>query len=139
MQIANKARAWCHALLAPLLASAGLRAAGARGRTDPVVARVRDGLAPGRGRNPRLMFDTVLPNCLAPMIVTATLGFLGIGVQAPTPESGTTLSSARDLIGRANWVVTLPGLAILGIVLAINLVGDGLRDRFYPRLATGAS
>ena len=94
----------------------------------------------------RLMFDTVLPNCMAPVIVTGTmgfsdailtaaaLGFLGLGAQPPTPEWGTMLASARDYIERANWVVTLPGLAILVTVLAINLMGDGLRDALDPRL-----
>jgi len=94
----------------------------------------------------RLMFDTVLPNCMAPVIVTATLGFsdailtaaalgfLGLGAQPPTPEWGSMLASARDYIERANWVVTLPGLAILTTVLAINLMGDGLRDALDPKL-----
>jgi dipeptide transport system permease protein len=94
----------------------------------------------------RLMFMTVLPNCMAPLIVNATLGFssailetaalgfLGLGVQQPTPEWGTMLSAARDYIQRAPWVVTLPGLAILVSVLAINLMGDGLRDALDPRL-----
>jgi dipeptide transport system permease protein len=94
----------------------------------------------------RLMFMTVLPNCMAPLIVNATLGFssailetaalgfLGLGVQQPTPEWGTMLSAARDYIQRAPWVVTLPGLAILASVLAINLMGDGLRDALDPRL-----
>lgn len=94
----------------------------------------------------RLMFVTVLPNCMAPLIVNATLsfssailetaglGFLGLGVQAPTPEWGTLLSAARDYIMRAPWVVTLPGLTILVTVLAINLMGDGLRDALDPKL-----
>jgi len=94
----------------------------------------------------RLMFITVLPNCMAPLIVNATLsfssailetaglGFLGLGVQAPMPEWGTMLSSARDYIARASWVVTLPGLTILVTVLAINLMGDGLRDALDPKL-----
>jgi dipeptide transport system permease protein len=94
----------------------------------------------------RLMFDTVLPNCMAPVIVTATmgfsdailtaaaLGFLGLGAQPPTPEWGTMLAAARDYIERANWVVTFPGAAILVTVLAINLMGDGLRDALDPRL-----
>ena len=94
----------------------------------------------------RLMFNTVLPNCMAPLIVNATLsfssailetaalGFLGLGVQAPTPEWGSMLSAARDYIERAPWVVTLPGLTILITVLAINLMGDGLRDALDPKL-----
>ncbi|MFZ5957573.1 ABC transporter permease subunit [Pseudomonas knackmussii] len=98
----------------------------------------------------RLMFVTVLPNCMAPLIVQATLsfssaildaaalGFLGLGVQPPTPEWGTMLASARDYIERAWWVVSLPGLTILLSVLAINLVGDGLRDALDPKLKSAA-
>ena len=99
---------------------------------------------------PRLMFITVLPNCMAPLIVQATLsfssaildaaalGFLGLGVQPPTPEWGTMLASARDYIERAWWVVSLPGLTILLSVLAINLMGDGLRDALDPKLKNAA-
>ncbi|OWY39221.1 dipeptide ABC transporter permease DppC [Xenophilus sp. AP218F] len=98
----------------------------------------------------RLMFVTVLPNCMAPLIVHATmsfssaileiaaLGFLGLGVQPPTPEWGTMLASARDYIESAWWVVTLPGLTILLSVLAINLMGDGLRDALDPKLKRAA-
>ena len=94
----------------------------------------------------RLMFVTILPNCMAPLIVQATLsfssaildaaalGFLGMGAQPPTPEWGTMLAEAREFILRAWWVVTLPGLAILVTVLAINLMGDGLRDALDPKL-----
>jgi dipeptide transport system permease protein len=93
----------------------------------------------------RLMFKTILPNCLAPLIVqaalsfsdailAAALGFLGLGAQPPTPEWGTMLSEAREFILSAWWVVTLPGLAILITVLAINLMGDGLRDALDPKL-----
>lgn len=94
----------------------------------------------------RLMFVTILPNCLAPLIVQATLafsnaildaaalGFLGVGAQPPTPEWGTMLAEAREFILRAWWVVTFPGLAILITVVAINLMGDGLRDALDPKL-----
>jgi dipeptide transport system permease protein len=64
----------------------------------------------------------------------AALGFLGLGAQPPTPEWGTMLASAREFILRAPWVVTFPGLAILATVMAINLMGDGLRDALDPRL-----
>ena len=96
--------------------------------------------------NLRLMFKTILPNCLAPLIVQATLsfssavldsaalGFLGMGAQPPTPEWGTMLAEAREFIQSAWWVVTFPGLAILLTVLAINLMGDGLRDALDPKL-----
>ncbi|MSO93873.1 MAG: ABC transporter permease subunit [Rhodospirillales bacterium] len=99
----------------------------------------------GAGRS-RLMFATVLPNCMAPLIVQATLGFstavldlaalgfLGMGAQPPTPEWGTMLADALQFIQRAWWVVTFPGLAILMTVLAFNLMGDGLRDALDPRL-----
>ena len=94
----------------------------------------------------RLMFKTILPNCLGPLIVQATLafsaaildaaalGFLGQGAQPPTPEWGTMLAEAREFISRAWWVVTFPGLAILITVLAINLMGDGLRDALDPKM-----
>jgi dipeptide transport system permease protein len=94
----------------------------------------------------RLMFNSILPNCMAPLIVQATLsysnvilevaalGFLGMGAQPPTPEWGTMLAEAREFILRAWWVVTFPGLAILLTVLAINIIGDGLRDALDPRL-----
>lgn len=93
-----------------------------------------------------LMFVTILPNCMAPLIVqaalsfsgaildAAALGFLGMGAQPPTPEWGTMLAEGREFITRAWWVVTFPGLAILITVLAINLMGDGLRDALDPKL-----
>ncbi|WP_246120833.1 ABC transporter permease subunit [Chitinolyticbacter meiyuanensis] len=97
----------------------------------------------------RLMFDTVLPNCMAPLIVQATLGFssaildaaalgfLGLGAPPPLPEWGTMLATAREYIQSAWWVVTMPGLAILVTVLALNLMGDGLRDALDPKLKKG--
>ncbi len=94
----------------------------------------------------RLMFDTVLPNCAAPLIVQASLGFstaildaaalgfLGLGAQPPTPEWGTMLAGALLYYQRAWWVLTFPGLSILLTVLAFNLFGDGLRDALDPKL-----
>jgi len=94
----------------------------------------------------RLMTVTVLPNCLAPLIVQAALGlsdaileaaglgFLGLGAQPPTPEWGAMLADTRDLMLSHPWVMAFPGLAILTTVLAINLMGDGLRDALDPRL-----
>ena len=94
----------------------------------------------------RLMVNTILPNCMAPLIVQATLsfstaildaaalGFLGMGAQPPTPEWGSMLAEAREFILRAWWVVTFPGLAILLTVLSINLMGDGLRDALDPKM-----
>lgn len=94
----------------------------------------------------RLMFVTVLPNCMAPLIVHATmsfssaildiaaLGFLGMGVQPPDAEWGTMLASAREYLESAWWALTFPGVAILLSVLSINLMGDGLRDALDPKL-----
>jgi dipeptide transport system permease protein len=94
----------------------------------------------------RLMFDTVLPNCTAPLIVQASLGFsvaildaaalgfLGLGAQPPTPEWGTMLAGALQYYQRAWWVLAFPGIAILLTVLAFNLFGDGLRDALDPKL-----
>jgi dipeptide transport system permease protein len=94
----------------------------------------------------RLMFNEILPNCAAPLIVQASLGistaildaaalgFLGLGAQPPASEWGTMLADAREFVMRAWWVVTFPGVAILITVLAFNLLGDGLRDAFDPKL-----
>ena len=101
----------------------------------------------GAGRL-RIMFITLLPNCMAPLIVQATLGFssaildaaalgfLGLGAQPPTPEWGSMLANALQFLQRAWWVVTFPGLAILLTVLAFNLMGDGLRDALDPKMKT---
>jgi dipeptide transport system permease protein len=94
----------------------------------------------------RLMFNEVLPNCAAPLIVQASLGvstaildaaalgFLGLGAQPPASEWGTMLADAREFVLRAWWVVTFPGMMILITVLAFNLLGDGLRDALDPKL-----
>ncbi len=97
----------------------------------------------------RLAWSTVLPNCLAPLIVMAALGvsdaileaaglgFLGLGAQPPTPEWGSMLADSREFIRSNPWIVTLPGLAILVTVVSINLAGDGLRDALDPKMRRG--
>ena len=94
----------------------------------------------------RLLFYSILPNCTAPLIVQTTLGmgtaildaaglsFLGMGAQPPVPEWGAMLSGGRELLLRAPWVMTFPGLAIFTVVLGLNLFGDGLRDALDPKI-----
>ena len=95
---------------------------------------------------PRIMLRHVLPNITAPLLVVATngiasaiiagaaLSFLGLGAQPPTPEWGVMLAEGRVYLRNAWWVTTFPGLAIMVTVMAINLMGDGLRDILDPRL-----
>ena len=92
-----------------------------------------------------IMRRHVLPNVVAPVIVLATLGiasailwaaslsFLGLGSQPPTPEWGRMLSEGRNYLREQWWIATFPGLAIMITVLAMNLLGDGLRDTLDPR------
>jgi peptide/nickel transport system permease protein len=94
----------------------------------------------------RIMFKHIIPNSLSPVIVQVTLSlagailaaaglsFLGLGAQPPTPEWGSMLNAARPFIREAHWAVTFPGLAIVVTVLALNLVGDALRDALDPRM-----
>ena len=94
-----------------------------------------------------ILLRHVIPNAIAPVIVQATLqmgfaillaaslGFFGLGVQPPTPEWGELLGEARNYIFSDPNLATFPGLAIFAAVLAFNLVGDGLRDALDPRLA----
>ena len=113
---------------------------------SPVIMRLMDILL----ALPGLLLAIAVITILGPLIVNATLsfssailetaalGFLGLGVQPPLPEWGSMLSAARDYIERAPWVVTMPGLTILITVLAINLMGDGLRDALDPKLRSAA-
>ena len=109
----------------------------------------KDYVTAAQGRRRRAVaarWSTVLPNCLAPLIVQAALGvsdaileaaglgFLGLGAQPPTPEWGSMLADSREFIRSDPWIVTLPGLAILITVVAINLAGDGLRDALDPKM-----
>lgn len=93
-----------------------------------------------------LMFRSILPNCIAPVLVQATLGigdailssaalsFLGLGAQPPTPEWGLMIASSKEFVTNAWWIVTLPGIMTLLTVLGFNLLGDSLRDALDPRL-----
>lgn len=94
----------------------------------------------------RIIMDHLIPNCMSPMIVQATMGvaqtittasglsFIGLGVQPPIPEWGAMLSGARQFIRQAPHLVIFPGLAIAVTVLALNMMGDGLRDALDPKL-----
>ncbi len=94
----------------------------------------------------RIIFKYIIPNSLSPLIVQATLGvagailsiaglsFLGLGIQPPTPEWGSMLSNARSYIREAWHITVIPGLGIMLTILALNVMGDGLRDALDPRL-----
>ncbi|WP_071458757.1 nickel transporter permease [Bacillus massilinigeriensis] len=97
-------------------------------------------------KDSRILFRHVLPNSIAPIIVQGTLaiataiieaaalGFLGLGAEAPNPEWGKMLSDAKQFMIEAPWTMVFPGLAIMLTVLGFNLMGDGLRDAFDPRM-----
>ncbi len=118
-------------------------------RADVLSLREREFVAGARARGNRslrLLLRHVLPNALTPIIVVATLelafmiiyesalSFLGLGVQPPTPTWGWMLADGRNYVATAWWLATLPGLAIMLTVLAVNLLGDWLRDTLDPRL-----
>jgi len=98
------------------------------------------------GSNVYIIFRHVLPNCFSPILVQCTLrigvtiitasslSFIGLGVPIPTPEWGALLSASRAFIIQAPYLTIIPGLAIMVTVMAINLVGDGLRDALDPKL-----
>ena len=94
----------------------------------------------------RIIMKHILPNCLAPIIVQSTLGvasailtaaglsFIGLGIQPPTPEWGAMLSGGREYIRDYAYMTVFPGLAIMITILALNFLGDGLRDVLDPKL-----
>ncbi len=96
--------------------------------------------------NRKIILRHILPNCLAPIIVqatlrvatailsTASLSFIGLGIQPPAPEWGAMLSSGRSYIRDAPHIVVIPGLVIMITILALNLLGDGLRDALDPKM-----
>lgn len=117
-----------------------------RGTVLSVKARdyVQAARALGAG-GPAIMVRHLLPNALGPLLVTATLGvgsnmvaeaglsFLGLGAQSPTISWGAMLADGQSFLTSAPWVAVFPGLALLGAVLGVNLLGDGLRDVLDPR------
>ncbi|CAN5859791.1 ABC transporter permease [soil metagenome] len=119
----------------------------ARGSTLTVLENdyISAAVALGASRT-RIALRYVLPNILAPITVLATIGvatailsaaglsYLGLGAQPPTPEWGAMLSGARAYLRSAWWMATFPGLAIMLVVMAFNLLGDGLRDLWDPRV-----
>ena len=106
-----------------------------------ITAAVSVGMRPSR-----IIFRHILPNVMAPVLVLssfllagillmeASLSFVGLGVQPPTPSLGQMISSGRSFIYNAWWIVTFPGLALMLLVLGVNQLGDGLRDLLDPRL-----
>jgi peptide/nickel transport system permease protein len=119
-------------------------------RADVLSIREREFVVGARARGNRtlrLVLHHVLPNALTPIIVVATLelafmiiyesalSFLGLGVQPPTPTWGWMLADGRNYVATAWWLATFPGLAIMLTVLAVNLLGDWLRDLLDPRLS----
>jgi peptide/nickel transport system permease protein len=118
-------------------------------RAETLSLKERDFVAAARAQgagNGRIIFRHILPNALAPVLVSATLGvagailvesglsFLGIGVQPPTPSWGNILTSGKDNIEFAWWLSLYPGLAILVTVLGYNLLGEGIQEAVDPRL-----
>jgi peptide/nickel transport system permease protein len=112
-----------------------------------LVLRERDFVSASRALgagDARIIFRHILPNCLGPLLVQATLGmafaiitesglsYLGFGVQPPTPSWGNILESAQIHVFRAPWLAIFPGLMIFITVMCINFIGDGLRDAFDP-------
>ena len=119
-------------------------------RAETLTLRERDFVLAARlagASTPRILLRHILPNALAPVLVSATLGiagailvesslsFLGIGVQHPLPSWGNILIEGKQTLGIAWWLSLFPGLAILLTVLGYNLLGEGLRDLLDPRIA----
>lgn len=120
-------------------------------RGETLSLRERDFILAARGlglSSPKILFVHFLPNLVAPILVSATLGvggailtesalsFLGLGVQPPMASWGNILTSGKDYLHVAWWLSVFPGVAILVTVLALNLLGEGLRDIFDPRETT---
>ncbi len=118
-------------------------------RGTVLTVKARDYVEAARAtgtKSARTLIRHILPNCLSPLIVLTTLrigaailtesnlSFIGLGVQPPTPSWGSTISAGREFIQEAPWLGFIPGFAILLAVMGFNLMGEGLRDFFDPRL-----
>jgi len=118
-------------------------------RSEAISVRERDYVQAARAMGAsqgKIVFKHVLPNCLTPIIIqasmdfgsiiltSAALSFLGLGAQPPTPEWGLMVSTGRTYFLTNWWIVTFPGLAIFIAVLSFNLVGDGLREILDPKM-----
>lgn len=100
----------------------------------------------GGFKNTRIIFRHVLPNCIGPLIIqgtlsvggailsAASLNYLGLGADAASPDWGMMLSQGRNYLQTASYLTTIPGLAISATVLAMNWIGDGMRDAFDPKM-----
>lgn len=118
------------------------RAEAIKVKSQPYIEAIRS----VGGGNLRIMIFHVLPMCISPVLVQLTLrmgtiiltaaglGFLGLGVQPPTPEWGAMVSDGRNFLVDQWWISTFPGIFIAFVVLGFNLLGDGVRDMLDPRL-----
>lgn len=100
----------------------------------------------GGFKNTRIIFRHVLPNCIGPLIIqgtlsvggailsAASLNYLGLGADAASPDWGMMLNQGRNYLQTASYLTTIPGLAISATVLAMNWIGDGMRDAFDPKM-----
>ncbi|MFQ5602963.1 MAG: ABC transporter permease [bacterium] len=141
----------CHAnhwYLIPVLGLTGWMETARMVRAEVISIKERDFVLAAKGlgfSHFRILFFHIVPNCLNPVIVTATfkvgevillesaLSFLGLGVQPPTPSWGSIINDGRQALLNAWWVSTFPGMFIVLVVIGFNLIGEGLRVCLNPR------
>lgn len=137
-----------HWYLIPVLSLTGWMETARIVRAEVISLKERDFILAAKGlgySQCRILFYHIIPNCLTPVIIAATLkvgevillesalSFLGIGVQPPTPSWGSIINDGREALLRAWWVSTFPGIFIVGVVISFNLMGDALRSCLNPR------
>ncbi len=145
---------WRVHLMVAILGATGWMGTSRIVRGEVLSLKSRDFIQAGRAlgfSNLRLMLRHVAPNCLAPVIVAATLGigatilveaslsFLGLGVPDPYPSWGKMVAEGKEYLTKAWWMTTIPGFTIVFAVLSFNLLGDGLRDALDPRTVLRSS